>query len=178
MSDKIEFMVIGQPRTGTTWASNWFTTDEIHCYHDPLYNTHYSEWDDKLSIETMTTGISCTGIWRWADWLNEHRSRKLIIHRDLSEIAESMKSIGLPVHDLEEAEEKLKSINGIHIDMHQLFNTNDAAFIWREIARKPFNAARHAALVQVEMQPLFSGLKISHSVTRRLIDELNDIAHR
>ena len=54
----IDFMVIGLPRTGTTWASNWLTTDSTQCYHDPLYHTHYEDWDEKFSARDRKSGIS------------------------------------------------------------------------------------------------------------------------
>lgn len=172
----LDFMVIGQPRSGTTWASNWFTTDLIHCVHDPLYTTHYTDWDKEFSFYDKISGVSCTGIWRWPDWVNEHRSKKLIIHRDLQEIEQSMRELGLPIHDLEDAEQKLLSIRGIHIQMEELFDPAEAHLIWSLMTDIQFNKERHKALVDIEMQPKFSGLKVSPDVTRRLIDELTKIA--
>ncbi len=172
----LDFIIIGQPRSGTTWASNWFTTDQIHCVHDPLYTKHYSDWDKAFSFYGKLSGVSCTGIWRWPEWVNSHSAKKLVIHRNLDEIASSMQAIGLPVHDLEEAEQKLSSIHGIHIQMDELFDQREAALIWELVTGIPFNKERHQALVEIEMQPKFSGLKVSPSVTRKLMDELTNIA--
>lgn len=174
---KIDFMIIGLPRSGTTWASNWFTTDTIHCVHDPLYTTHYESWDEEFAdkIEAWKVGVSCTGIWRWTDWLNKHPAKKLILHRDIHEIQESMAAIGMPELD-SDSEKYIDSIQGFHTDYKSLFDPKKAEIIWESLVDTKFNPIRHAALVDIEMQPKFSGLSIGPEVTRRLMDELQSIA--
>ena len=168
----IEFMVIGLPRSGTTWASALFTTDTTLCVHDPLYTTHYLDWDAVFSKRYKTVGVSCTGIWRWPDWVNSHPAKKILLHRDLHEIESSMRSIGLPAQDLEQGQRLLDSIDGLHVEFTDLFDAVKCSRIWDHILNKPFDTDRHKLLVDIEMQPKFSGLTIGADVTKRLVDEL------
>lgn len=174
----IDFMIIGLPRSATTWAANLFTTDLTLCHHDPLYTHHYTEWDTCLATaEGGKTGVSCTGIWRWADWVNAHPAKKLIIHRDLGEIQQSMRELGAPDIDLEYGEQQLKSISGMHIHHTDLFDPLTCRIAHDHLLPKciPFNEQRHSMLLDIEMQPKFSGLTINSDVTRRLLIELSHI---
>lgn len=171
------FMIIGLPRSGTTWAANFFCTERSLCFHDPLYTTHYEDWDTELPKRSQPgaeVGVSCTGIWRWPDWVNAHPARKVILHRDLGEIASSMREIGLPEMDLEAAEEQLCSIKGKHVQHTDLFDEAKAWGLWYTLLNDAghFSVERHRLLVDIEMQPKFSGLKVGPDVTRRLVAEL------
>lgn len=166
----IDFVIVGLPRSGTTWAANWLTTGKTICVHDPLYTTHYSEWDS-LVEPGSTTGVSCTGIWRWADWLNSRPARKLVLHRPLHEVNESMQAIGLqPLAP--QAEAMLSSIEGLHVDYTSLFDASKARELWEYLTPEPFSRRRHEELVHIEMQPAFHGLSVGAEVTRRLREEL------
>lgn len=169
----IDFIIVGLPRCGTTWAANWLTTDQAHCFHDPLYTKHYSEWDS-MAIPGRLTGVSCTGIWRWPDWLNAHPARKIILHRDLAEINASLEQIGLPAVGPAD-ERQLASIIGMHVPFEDLFSIAGAEAIWDfATGGLPVNRERHEELRLIEMQPQFSGLSVGREVTRRLREELLD----
>lgn len=179
MDTMLDFMIIGLPRSGTTWVANFFCTERSLCFHDPLYTTHYEDWDTELrakSPEGAEVGISCTGIWRWADWVNDHPAKKLILHRDLGEIEKSMADIGLP--GLEPgSEEKLNSIIGLHVPWTDLFDEAQMFLIWHHlIGNSHFPSCRHQELVNIEMQPKFSGLSVGSEVTRRLQEEIQRAA--
>lgn len=169
----IDFMVIGLPRSGTTWAANWLTTDATHCFHDPLYTTHYNDWDDELPSRATgrSVGISCTGIWRWVAWLNDHPAKKVILHRDYEDVCASMREIGMPPVEID-APRILHCVRGLHVPFTDLFDSGHAAVLWAHLTDAPFNAARHRELVQIEMQPKFSGLSVGPEVTRKLMDEI------
>lgn len=174
----LDFIVVALPRSGTTWAANWLTTDQVHCVHDPLYTVHYSDWDEQLPARApgRPVGVSCTGAWRWADWLNAHPTRKLILHRDVGEVIESMKAIGLPPVSPGDAA-ALDRVIGLHLPFEDLFDPIGARAAWEYLVPSvPFNEARHRELVDIEMQPKFSGLTIDPKVTRRLMSELERIA--
>lgn len=166
----IDFMIIGLPRSATTWAANWLTTDTTHCYHDPLYTTHYEDWDG-LAIPDVWTGVSCTGIWRWPDWVNGHPSRKLILHRELGEVNHSLLEIGLPPLSVD-CQDILDRVIGLHVPFSDVFDPEKARDLWEYLSPTPFNPARHRELVKVEMQPQFSSLSVGEEVTRRLREEL------
>jgi len=167
----IDFMVIGLPRSGTTWAANWLCTERTHCVHDPLYRLHYSEWD-KSVLPGKQVGVSCTGIWQWPEWLNAHPAKKVILHRDLAEVNASLDAIGFPACD-DSGPAKLAKINGLHLPHEALFDASLAAVIHSHlIGDGSFDAERHAELCLIEMQPNFHGLTVGKEVTRRLLDEV------
>lgn len=172
----LDFMITGLPRSGTTWAANLFTTDAVLCHHDPLYHTHYSEWDEKFK-SPVPVGVSCTGIWRWGDWLNAHPARKLILERDIESIYTSMAEIGMDVSigELQENEQALRQVIGLHVPHSDLFDPKKCRDLWDYLmnGRVPFNPTRHKLLVDIEMQPKFSGLSVGPEVTRRLMAELH-----
>jgi hypothetical protein len=166
----IDFMIIGLPRSGTTWAANWLTTERLHCRHDPLYMLHYSELDG-AAVSGKLNGVSCTGLWRFPDFLSKHPARKVILHRSLPEINASMAAIGLPPCTPDDVR-ALNSVVGEHYDFSDLFDTACASGIWRYLTGYGMDLDRHAELVQIEMQPKFSGLKVGAEVTRSLVAEL------
>lgn len=169
-------MVIALPRSGTTWAANWLTTDETVCFHDPLWTTHFQDFDRLLPARGMmrTTGISCTGLWRWVDWVNAHPARKLILHRDLSEVCESLVRCGVPeAIPTSDAPGLLGSIDGWHTDWKSMFNPDIAEQIWEHFfGGLPFDEERHAELTQMTIQPRFDTIRKCEMVQRRLLRDL------
>ena len=165
----IDFMIIGLPRSATTWAANYFTTDRSLCLHDPLYTRHYAELDG-IDFDGRLGGVACTGLWRFPTWVNAHPAKKIILRRNLDDINASMAEIGLPACTEEESFQ-LANIDGEHFHFADLFNPFYARWMCDSIGLS-FDADRHAELCQIEMQPKFSGLKVGKEVTRRLVEEL------
>ena len=163
----VEFMVIAAPRSGTTWAANWLTTDRTLCLHDPLFECHY-EHLDRIHTEKLL-GVSCTGLAFFVDWVNAHPARKVVLHRDIKEINESLDSIGLAALDNTYLD-RLDRIEGYHTDWSDIFN--DPKFIYEFLTQRPFDVERHALLSTIEMQPEFSKLKVGREVTRKLLHEI------
>lgn len=160
-------MVIAAPRSATTWISNWLTTDTTLCLHDPLWTTHYSDLDAIASPKML--GIACTGIALFPEWVNAHPARKIILRRDPKEIDASMERIGLtPISAAWEG--VLDQIRGVHIDWRDVFER--PKHIYEFLLDRPFDAERHAALREINMQPAFAKLSIDRSATSRLIREL------
>jgi hypothetical protein len=162
----IEFMVLSAPRSASTWCANWLTTDATLCLHDPLFQHHYSDFDQIESTKRL--GISCTGTGYFVDWVNAHPARKVILHRDPAAIAASLAAIGLspPPHKLYD---RLDKLNGMHVDWREVFD--QPAPIYEHLTGLPFDAERHQALRDIEMQPNFTGLKVGADVTRKLLRE-------
>jgi len=85
----IEFMVIGLPRSRTTWLSNLLTTTATFCMHDPLSQYTFPELNQYTCKKTF--GIADTAIYSLlGSRLNAHPAKKLIIHRPISEINASL----------------------------------------------------------------------------------------
>lgn len=165
----IDFIITGLPRSATTWAANYFTTEQAVCLHDPLYTRHYRDLDS-IRYEGKKVGIACTGIWRFPGWLNPHKAQKIVLRRPLVEVNDSLAAIGLPGCSLEDAE-AVALLGGEHYHYSDIFNPFFARRMC-EFIGLPFDADRHAELVQIEMQPNFAGLKVGAEVTRQLVAEL------
>lgn len=163
----IEFMVIALPRSGTTWASNWLTTDDTLCLHDPLWERHYSELDEIVSRKRL--GVSCTGLMLFPDWLNAHPARKVILHRDVVEVNESLSAIGMPTLE-QDAEDRLWRIDGRHVAWTDLFDAPHE--IYEHLLQKEFDEERHEELRKIAMQPNFEELTVNKDAVRKLMEEL------
>ena len=165
----ISFMLISAPRCGSSWASNWLTTDATLCLHDPLYTRHYEDLDSIISGKTL--GIACTGIAHFHKWANQHSSRKVVLHRPLDEINLSLDAIGLPPIDVSYLD-NLHRIEALHADWTDLFDRPKP--IYEHLTGLPFDAERHALLKEIEMQPNFATLKVGREVTARLVNEIRE----
>lgn len=174
----LDFMVIGLPRSGTTWVANWLTTRETFCLHDPLYSHHYSDLDGlKLGgADAKTVGVSCTALWRWGDWVNNHPAKKLIVHRDIEAINRSLSQLGLPAMRERDAQ-ALHDLSGPHVHFDDLFCDQDAAaMIWDHlIPGVPFDPARHGLLSRTIVSPDFGRQRVDRGVVARLYSELSGI---
>lgn len=168
----IDFMVIGLPRSGTTWVTNLLNTADIFCKHDPLYETHYREIDSVYGAIKHVNGISCTGLWRWPDWVNSHPATKIIIHRRVCEVEESLDELGLHC-DIED-HSNLNEIEGLHIGFEQLFDVNVwENVLWPAITNDlPFDRVRFEQLTTIAMEPMFARVEIDRNLQAGLFEEL------
>lgn len=163
----ISFMLISAPRSASTWASNWLTTDTTLCLHDPLWKYPYDELDKIESTKML--GIACTGIALFPEYVNAHPARKVVLHRDFAEIDTSLEKIGLSAIS-GHWEGVLERIQGVHLSWRELFERPKA--IYEYLLDKPFDAERHELLAEINAQPAFAKLSIDRSATQRLIREL------
>lgn len=157
-------MVIAAPRSGTTWTSNWLTTDTTLCLHDPLWTRHYSELDAIQSSKTL--GIACTGIALFPDWLNQHPARKVILHRPLDEVDASLAAIGLPPCG-RAWQGVLELVVGWHMDWRDLWR--NPADVFHFLTHKSFDAERFELLRQMRVQPDFEHVDINPVHTQRMV---------
>lgn len=170
----LDFMIIALPRSGTTWAANWLTTESTFCAHDPLWTTHYSDFDRAIPERAggRLAGISCTAIWRWPNWLAGHPARKVIIHRDVSAVRRSMAKAGLPMIE-PDAASWLAAIDGMHVAWTDLFKPGPAVQIWQHLAPDlPFDRERHRELSQARVEPNLATVKRDIGLNKRLGEEL------
>lgn len=163
----LQFMLISAPRSASTWASVWLSTDTTLCLHDPLWTVPYQELDAVPSSKML--GIACTGIALFPEWVNTHPARKVVLHRDFAEIDKSLEAIGLTACS-QAWNGVLDKIDGVHLDWRELFERPKA--VYEYLLNKPFDAERHAVLREINMQPAFAKLSIDRTATQRLIREL------
>lgn len=171
----IDFMVVSLPRSGSTWISNWLTTDTSFCLHDPLRLMHYSQWDDDTKHLPHGTfdhvGVACTAIRCFPEFLNNHPAKKLVIHRDLDDVNKSLKAIGWqPIKD-DRAAENLYQLDGMHIHYNELFTPDGAEAVWAYVLERRFCEARYRAAVEINMQPYYK-TQNNALVQTRIVNEL------
>lgn len=164
----IEFMIIAAPRSGTTWAANWLTTDSTLCLHDPLAYRHHTEWDLMASGKMM--GVSDTGVSVFHQWLNAHPARKVILHRDRGEIA---KSLGIP--EFLDTPDDLPNVNGMHVHYTELFDAPKK--IYEFLLQREFDQGRHEELRKIRMQPTSESMTLDKDLVVRLIREMKGLSH-
>lgn len=170
----MKFMIIGLPRSGTTWAANWLSTDDCLVQHDPLYRAHYTDWDAKFQA------VSCTGIWRWPEWVNAQPCPKIILHRPEAEIMSSLSVLGVgDAVGLGEAR-RLSDLRGSHHAWTRLWDSPvRARRIWKIChPDKPFDHARWLHYREMNIQPQLSRIRPDREATQRLVDEVFDIARK
>jgi hypothetical protein len=179
----MDFMVLALPRSGTTWAANWLTTEKTYCAHDPLWTVHYRDVDATIrkAAGDRKAGISCTGCFLFPEWVNEQPARKLILHRDLDEIQASLSRIEWPLMP-SDSEQRLDEIDGWHVRHADLFDTDSAAGIWEYLTGEPFDHARHEQLALMRIEPKLDSLIIDQPLielmSREVVSRGNTDANR
>lgn len=168
----IDFIITGFPRSGTTWLANYLSTDDSICHHDPLNKAHYRDWNDRLGVMGKKTGVSCTGIWRWPEWLNEQSSKKVVIHRKITDVRSSMHRIGLPPIPTHHRH-ALKHINALHIEFDTLFTLKQIKLVtdYLEVRWQPDRAAE---LLKMRIEPKPGQVNINQALNVQLKKELFD----
>jgi len=165
----VEFMVLSAPRSASTWAANWLTTEKTLCLHDPVLE-HYPEDLDTIACD-RALGVACTGLALLPDFLRLHGARKVIIHRPLHEIDDSLEHIGLTKLG-SQWQTALDKIGGFHVFYDDLFDIKEAAGIYEYLTRQRFDAARYQQLVAMHVEPNFGKVKIKPDRARAFRDRI------
>ena len=159
----VRFMVLSAPRSASTWASNWLTTERTLCLHDPVIQFEPEELDHLPCDRAL--GFACTGMAHYREWIRAHPARKVIIHRNREEIDESLLSIGLtPLRSSWDG--LLEDIHGMHVNWRNLFDPLTAGDIYTYLTGLPFDAARHALLVDMNIQPQFDRVHVKANAAK------------
>jgi len=147
-------MVIGLPRSLTTWAANWLTHDGEVCVHDPLYFKHYSEWDQTYDA------VSCTGIYDWPEFIVGLKCPVLVLHRPIGHIKASLKKFDQRNGGdwlAWDADQKLLDIRGPnirHCRAYDLLAPAPASQMWRFLEMpSQFDVVRHDQLRRMRIEP-------------------------
>lgn len=150
----IAFFVCSLPRSGSTWAANWLTTETSLCLHDPeASGMTLAELDAKASsITSKRLGVATTSAWAQVEWLNAHPAPKLVFHRPRSEVNSSLEKAGLPPIDQRVVDLNNK-IEGHGRYWFRLFEPGAAKAICDELGL-PFDAERHRVLSTFRVTPV------------------------
>ena len=95
-----KFFVTGLPRSRTAWMSAFLSTGETLCYHEPSYQIAKIEELPRLYDSTFYRhiGVSESGLGFHIEWILENiKCRTLIIERDIGDVEESMREMGIPM---------------------------------------------------------------------------------
>jgi hypothetical protein len=169
----IDFFVLGGPRSATTWAANWLTTDSTFCLHDPLLEYSIRQLDN-LTTPGRRIGISCTSSVLYPDWVNGVDVPKVILYRDLEEINRSLRALGLVELEKISHLSRLDAIKkATMFDYRQLFIPSGAKAI-ADILGVPWDPYRHDLLIQMNVQPQWRTLRVGKQAAKDLIKRIQE----
>jgi len=145
----IDFMVLGLPRSGTAWMANLLTTDTSLCLHEPLIENSLEQLDSfdyKFKL-----GISDTSAGFFAQKINNHPAKKVIINRTLDDMNFSLINLGFPTMT-KKALEMLNAIDGYRINFDDLFEYKKIAFVYEFLIDKTLDKKRYDLLCKMNVQ--------------------------
>ena len=146
---RLDFIVLGEPRSGTTWLANWLTNDFAFCLHDPFGHGFPESWQ----FDSRRRGISCTGAGLMHRWLSNYKCPIAVIERDSSECDASLARLGLPSG--EPYREAIADAPGRRFRFHDLWSEDCAREIWAYLLPDlPFDALRYRMLRDMQVQPM------------------------
>lgn len=169
----ISFMVLSAPRSGSTWAANWLTTEHQICLHDPVLENGVEQLEVLPFVRRY--GLACTGLPLLTDWVNRQQCPKVVLHRDLDEVNASLVAIGLSPLSKAWDGGVLERIEGWHVHYKDLFRPGTARAIWQHLLGHgtPFDGTRHMMLASMHIDPHFPRVRIDHERTREFRAEIS-----
>lgn len=173
----ISFMVLGGPRSATTWAANWLTTDTTFCLHDPLLE-YTKRQLDLMTIPGRRIGIACTSSILFPEWVLKHPAKKIVLFRDVDEINRSLEALGLPALDGPAHYKRVKVLTDAKISLHYwegVFDKMEAGVIWQNLIGTPFDPWRHDLLTTFNVQPHFRRLPVSKDAVVDLVQRTKEV---
>lgn len=154
-----DFIVIGLPRSGTTWIANWLTTDKSLCLHDPFGLGLPETWPR----DNRRFGISCTGAYLFPKWLSGHKGPLVKIVRNACDRKASLEKIGwggsLTLSDA------FSATSGYTFDFDDLWDEDAAHNLWDYLLPEiPFDSIRYRMLRDIQVQPHLDKVPFDQSV--------------
>lgn len=166
---RLDFLLLALPRSGTTWAANWLTTEHSICWHDPVQKMSPYQADERITKKTYR-GIACTASWMWSNWLRGHPGRILLLDRSTEEVNVELVQLGLPTM-LHMLVREFRELPYRRMDYRALFEDPEA--IWRYLLPElPFDEERHEELTKMLIQPLPRALIPDASRVNQACEEL------
>lgn len=168
----ISFMVLGGPRSATTWLANLLTTDNTLCLHDPLLE-HQAHALDHMQIPNKRVGIADTSALLYPDWLEQHRAKKIVLWRDPAEFNVSLRELGLRELDGRAHAKRIADLpRGIQVFPWQsVFHQGTAKEICK-LFDVPFCRWRFEELKKMNIQPQWNRLSVGKEAVRDLVRRL------
>lgn len=159
----IDFIVLGLPRSATTWLSVWLTTDRSLCLHDPFATQLPEDWPR----DARRFGISCTGAYLFPKWLARQQCPVAVIERDRESCDRSLHRIGMG--DVSRLLDSLDEVEGRRWRFEDIWDEEKAsellAFLLPGI---PFDAVRYRQLRDIQIQPHMGKWRFDESIAREM----------
>lgn len=159
----LDFIVLGLPRSGTTWLANWLTTESSLCLHDPFAEGLPDSWP----IDTRRRGISCTGSALMPRWLAQYTCPVAVIERDTADCDRSLAQLGLPDTGLVEG--PFSRAPGRRFAFEALWDEASARLLWEYLLpAQPFDVLRYRLLRAMRVEPTEPG-KVDVDTVQHLV---------
>jgi hypothetical protein len=167
----LDFLVLSLSRSGSTWCSNWLSTDTTHCLHDPLSYRTLTDLE-MLHFPGKQVGAACTFLWMYPQWCQQHAKHLIILDRPINQIQASLKRIGMDA--LPEAMiKKFQAMPGHRVPYEQLFDPKFAMAIWEYLhIHAPFDEERHKLLREMTINPNFAQWRPDKKIIQELLQHL------
>lgn len=176
----MKFAVFGLPRSGTTWAANWLTSDGVLCLHDPI--EHHAP-ADVLGLDLgRPWGVSCTGLWAFAG-IAEAVARRcpvVILERDPAESAQLARGIGFDLPDEIHAaiHARFAKLPGVRVPHSDLWTEEGARRVWGILRPDaPFDVWRWRMLKDMQVQPILERVQICPETVAAFRAEFQGVQH-
>jgi hypothetical protein len=158
----IDFAIAALPRSATAWLSAWFTNEKSICWHETLMT------QDLKSLAAMShgrmLGVAETALCQFSpDEINALPGKKLIVHRPLKAVNQSLAALGLPEMDAKAAS-NLDSIEGYHLTFDAVFSPSKFSAAHEWLVGYPFDEDRFHGLRRLNVQNQ-SAIKMCQELT-------------
>jgi hypothetical protein len=157
-----DFLILGYPRSATTWLANLFTTEKSICLHEPIATMTMDEIKDH-QIEGRYFGASCTGLWMNPEWVNSLDCPVVYIDRDKATCDTDLIDIGIqPIPDyIYKRHEQLKCPM---VKFSSVWDENVMEEVWNYLLpHVKFDKLRYNVLKEFNVQPNFGTVRIDRS---------------
>jgi hypothetical protein len=154
----LSFMVLGGPRSATTWMANLLTTDHTWCIHDPFLE-YTLDQVTQLYVPEKRIGISCTASILHPEWVNVQRCPKIILYRDPDEINASLRQLGMIELEITKHNIRMHGIKAPMYRWENVFKQHVAKDICDRFS-VPFDIYRFRELVKMNIQPQWNRLPV------------------
>ena len=148
----MDFIVLGLPRSGTTWIANWLTTDRTLCMHDPFSYGMPETW----ARDERRFGISCTMAHFFPDWLERFDCPVAVIERDTMACMVSLDEMGLgnDTKRMSVIKASIDRVYGRRWQFDDLWNEETARNLWDFLLPGiSFDTLRYRQLRNMQVQP-------------------------
>lgn len=144
----IDFLVIGLPRSSTTWIANWLTTDRSLCLHDPFAFGLPEQWPR----DARRFGISCTGAYLFPKWMAALKCPIAVIERNPDDCDASLARMAWG--DVSGCVEPFMAAPGQRFRWSALWDEDKARELWDFLMPGlAFDSIRYRMLTEIQVQP-------------------------